>query len=112
MQILLFNCLERIKRDLTRLLQSPEVSVYLSVSKSDIIRILNSTHIDIAMLSIPDIDTNLLNVLHAYKNTKFYFFGTPSSMLTRYDNLHAVGMDYSESVFQPTVMPECDNLLP
>ena len=93
MHIMLFNCLDRLKDDLTGLFRKPEMNVYLAISQDDIIRILNTSRIDSAVLWIPDIDNGMLQVLHAYSQTQFFLLGTSLSKVVRYDNLHAFSSD-------------------
>ena len=90
MRILLYNCFDRLEDDLACLFETPENNVYLAISESDILRILNQTEIHLAILAIEKVDGGLLKILQAYPHTRFYLFDVTSKQIAAYTNLHAV----------------------
>ncbi len=105
MHVLLFNCPGSTVEETTELLQISEVNVYLAVSQSDVLRILNSTRIDVAVLSIPDLEKRLLKLLHSFTETQFYLYGAPPASLASYKNLHAVNDGSYIPAFRNFLMP-------
>jgi len=75
MQVLLYNCFEKMGDDIGFLFESRKTSVYLAVSREDILRLLQGTGIEVAVLATERLDDDFLRVMHVYPHTRFLLLG-------------------------------------